>query len=265
MRKSILLFLLPFLFMQACQQESRQEKRSKSEAYSKAEQTLEKFYEYLIDAKMQKANEMLSLEGETFEMPGNAPVQSYEIIDKRVLSEEEAQIMEMRTDPQEGDVMLEVKQNYVGGNHHIYTYWLREIQGQYKIIDYESWLMEGYQQKLSLDTFVDEVERMVFKEGATQWYVESEITGFHVKDYMFTAKKGQKMTIKLNSDDPYTRFGLFIQRDKQSLNSLRIFAGKNEWNGKVPMDGDYRVRVYLKKKEAKKEHKANYSLFVEII
>lgn len=263
--KPLVISIFLLFFTTACQKDSGQQGNSETVAFSKAEQTIEKFYDYLVNAKMEEAGELLALKEGTFEMPGNAPVERFEIIDKRLLSQEEAEVMEKRIDPKKDDVMLEVKQYYVGGEHHIYTYWLRRIEDEYKIIDYESWRMEGYEKKIALDSFVDEVERMVLKEGANQWYIESEIKGFHVKDYRFSANKGQKMTIRLNSDDPYTRFGMFLQRDETTLNSMKIFKGKKEWEGKVPRDGEYRIRVYLKKKEAKKEHTSHYSLFVEII
>lgn len=78
--------------------------------------------------------------------------------------------------------------------------------------------------------------KISFAGGANQTTVTGKVGGKAVREYVVTAKEGQTLTLKLDSDQQAATFGVYSNRGE-------IVSDLKEWSAKLHRDGDYKIRV----------------------
>jgi hypothetical protein len=105
-------------------------------------------------------------------------------------------------------------------------------------------------------------ERVHFKAGASSATITGTIKGDQTIDYLLGAKAGQTMSVSLKSNNASNYFNVL-----PPASDMAIFIGStsgNDFTGALPVDGDYRVRVYLMRNAARRNETAQYTLNVGI-
>jgi hypothetical protein len=101
-----------------------------------------------------------------------------------------------------------------------------------------------------------------FKKGADQATIQGQIKGRETTDYVLRAQAGQTMTVNLKTRHPALYFNVLPPGSEEA-----IFIGQvtgSNFEGKLPQEGDYRVRVYLVRAAARRQESAKYTLSVKI-
>jgi hypothetical protein len=101
-----------------------------------------------------------------------------------------------------------------------------------------------------------------FKKGASQATIKGQIKGRQTIDYVLGARAGQTMTVNLKTKHTAAYFNVLPPGSEEA-----IFIGQSSgshFEGKLPQDGDYRVRVYLVRAAARRQETAKYTLTVKI-
>jgi hypothetical protein len=109
---------------------------------------------------------------------------------------------------------------------------------------------------------VDEQRRVHFEPGASSATIKGQIKGDDGVDYVLGAKAGQTMNVSLKSSNASNYFNVLPPGSDAA-----IFIGStsgNDFTGALPVDGDYRVQVYLMRSAARRNETANYTLTVGI-
>lgn len=101
-----------------------------------------------------------------------------------------------------------------------------------------------------------------FKKGSSQATIQGQIKGRETIDYVLGARAGQTMTVTLKTKHTALYFNVLPPGSEEA-----IFVGQtsgSHFEGKLPKDGDYRVRVYLVRAAARRDESAKYTLTVKI-
>ena len=106
-------------------------------------------------------------------------------------------------------------------------------------------------------------ERIQFKKGASSAIVEGRIKGYQLVDHLFSARQGQPANISLATQHTGTYFNILAPGQTEDA----FFDGstsQNQFEGVLPQDGTYRVRVYMVRAAARRNETASYRLEVAI-
>jgi hypothetical protein len=106
-------------------------------------------------------------------------------------------------------------------------------------------------------------ERIQFKKGASSAIVEGRIKGRQSVDYLVSARKGQSANISLGTPHGATYFNILAPGQTE----VAFFNGstsQNQFEGLLPENGTYRVRVYMMRSAARRNETASYRLEVII-
>jgi hypothetical protein len=106
-------------------------------------------------------------------------------------------------------------------------------------------------------------ERVQFKKGASSAIVNGRIRGYEVIDYLVTAQQGQYANISLATRHTATYFNLLAPGQTE----VAFFNGstsENLYEGNLPADGGYRIRVYMMRSAARRNEVADYRLEIAI-
>ena len=95
----------------------------------------------------------------------------------------------------------------------------------------------------------DVTKRVVFPKGKTSVAYKGKLqriyTGYD--SYIFRAKKGQTLSVKLATTDPGAILAIYETKvlgpteDTILGNDMKL----REWSGKLPVNGEYEVQVYV--------------------
>ncbi len=102
-------------------------------------------------------------------------------------------------------------------------------------------------------------ERVRFSKGANSAVVESSIKGYQVVDYVLGAREGQYMNVSMATRHTSTYFNILAPGE----NEVAMFngsLGQNQYEGILPRDGDYKIRVYMMRSAARRNEVAKYRL-----
>ncbi|MFZ2089739.1 MAG: hypothetical protein WAU47_14300 [Desulfobaccales bacterium] len=102
-----------------------------------------------------------------------------------------------------------------------------------------------------------------FKKGASQATIKGHIKGRETIDYVLRAQAGQTMTVNLKTSHPAAYFNVL----PPGSNNEAIFTGQvagPHFEGKLPKDGDYTIRVYLMPSAARRHESAKYTLTIKV-
>jgi len=105
-------------------------------------------------------------------------------------------------------------------------------------------------------------QRVQFPPGSSGTRIDGQITGDTIRDYLLWAKAGQTIRLTLDTDNSAAYFNLMRGSDPAAIH-IGSTAG-NQYEGILPEDGDYRIRVYLMRSAARRNESADYTLAVNI-
>jgi len=101
-----------------------------------------------------------------------------------------------------------------------------------------------------------------FPEGKSGTTLQGKLTGDETVDYTLKAAAGQSMVATLKSSNASAYFNVLPPGSEAA-----IFIGStsgNRFEGKLPADGTYTLRVYLMRSAARRGEKASYTLEVAV-
>src|ERR1041384_7620848 len=107
-------------------------------------------------------------------------------------------------------------------------------------------------------------ERIHFGAGKASATRKGRIRGYDARDYVLNAAAGQTMSVKLASSSPFAYFSVFDKAKMDELETDPRPSEVTEWSGVLPRSGDYVVRVYLVRAEARRHGVAAFTLTVSI-
>lgn len=102
-------------------------------------------------------------------------------------------------------------------------------------------------------------ERVRFERGATSAVVESSITGYDIVDYVLGAGEGQYMNVSMATDNTASYFNILAPGEDE-VAMFNGSLGENQYEGRLPESGDYKVRVYMMRSAARRNEVANFRL-----
>ncbi len=85
--------------------------------------------------------------------------------------------------------------------------------------------------------------RVTFAAGASSASITGSITGDEIRDFIFGARGGQTMEVRFTADTTSADFHILPPGSDPTALDLGS-PGAAAWSGKLPYDGDYRVRVF---------------------
>lgn len=106
------------------------------------------------------------------------------------------------------------------------------------------------------------IEEVRFAKGSSSATLQGHIKGYQTIDYTLRARAGQTMQVSLATRHGANYFNVLPPGTEEAL-----FVGStsgNEWTGPLPIDGEYRIRVYLMRSAARRNEQADYSLTVAV-
>ncbi|KDM89876.1 hypothetical protein [Photobacterium galatheae] len=106
-------------------------------------------------------------------------------------------------------------------------------------------------------------EQVQFNKGTSGTVVEDTIKGYEVVDYVLNAREGQHMNVSMATKNTATYFNIMAPGE----NEAAMFNGSvngNQFEGKLPANGDYKVRVYMMRSAARRNEVADYRLEIII-
>ena len=105
-------------------------------------------------------------------------------------------------------------------------------------------------------------ERVSFHAGASSATIKGSIKGYETIDYVLGAKAGQTMSVTLKTNNGANYFNVLAPGSDAAI-AIGTNLG-NAWTGTLPVDGDYRIRVFLMRSAARRNEVAAYTLAVGI-
>ena len=102
-------------------------------------------------------------------------------------------------------------------------------------------------------------ERVQFHKGANSATIEAQIKGYETVDYVLGAKQGQSMNVSMATDNGANYFNIIAPGETD----VAMFVGStsgNQYEGRLPASGDYKVRVYMMRSAARRDEVAKYRL-----
>lgn len=107
------------------------------------------------------------------------------------------------------------------------------------------------------------IKEIQFARGASTATVKGNISGYHYVDYRLSAGAGQKMKVSLQVSNRANYFNLL---PPESTDAAMFIAGAGDtvFDGLLPDDGSYTIRVYLMRSAARRKESSNYTLSVSI-
>jgi hypothetical protein len=92
-------------------------------------------------------------------------------------------------------------------------------------------------------------ERVKFLKGTSSATVKGSILGYDYKDYLVKAGADQTLSLALKSNNTYNYFVVFSPEEGAD----NLVNESTEWTGKLPMTGDYKIRVFLMRAGARRK------------
>lgn len=106
------------------------------------------------------------------------------------------------------------------------------------------------------------VERVGIEPNAEPSTLSASVQGYDVVDYLVAGERGQRMTIGFEADNPHSHFNVLPPGSTVSLFTGRLSG--NHYEGILPADGDYRIRIYLTRAAARQNETAAYRVRIRL-
>ncbi|MTI32481.1 hypothetical protein [Xanthovirga aplysinae] len=318
MKRSTVIFLVALLFLFSCK---KKEKAVKEESPYQREQMVtperqpepaqemvpEKSPERtLMDAfdaltgNQEKAKELAGIEGEDVPWNASKEVESYEILDQKTLNTEDVEKLHSyswKPDLEVGDEQIDVKFEYEGNKSQISHLFLREEDGQWKVIAWRKGTLEGEPQAYTYkrrkktpelspepvivvipetpyEDMMEELEEAYYtkpeEEVAKPYYdlVVEERDEFLSKSGDIEGYERDKYYIRSNSDDK-AKIAVKSKPKGALVSVYEVENGSREglhskpqkyWSGQLDNNTEYEVEVSNNSKNAKKGKMTDYDL-----
>ena len=106
------------------------------------------------------------------------------------------------------------------------------------------------------------IERVQFKKGSTSAVIKGQVKGYSDVDYLVQAGAGQTITVSLKVSNRMNYFNVLPPGSKD----VAMYAAQTgeDFNGVLPTDGDYTIRVYLIRAAARRNESSKYTLTVSV-
>ncbi|WBU57168.1 SH3 domain-containing protein [Paracoccus sediminicola] len=107
---------------------------------------------------------------------------------------------------------------------------------------------------------------IIFPVGETGTRIEGSIAGREVADFALTARKGQTLSVRMETDNPTSYFNIFAPGATPGEDEA-IFIGSTaglEATLTMPAEGSYLIRAYLMPSAGRRGETANYTLAVSV-
>jgi hypothetical protein len=105
-------------------------------------------------------------------------------------------------------------------------------------------------------------EVIQFEAGTSAKTIKGTVKGYEVVDYVVSARAGQTMTVTLKSDKASNYFNVTSKGDDSAIYNGSLDG--NSYTGVLPKDGDYIIRVYMMRNDARRNKTASYTLTTAI-
>lgn len=102
-----------------------------------------------------------------------------------------------------------------------------------------------------------------FAKGASSATIKGTVKGYDTMDYRLRANAGQTMSVTMKASNDGAYFNVLPPGSKDVAIHIGSTNG-NDWTGTLDQGGEYTIRVYLMRNEARRGVKANYTLNVGI-
>jgi hypothetical protein len=107
------------------------------------------------------------------------------------------------------------------------------------------------------------VKAVKFAKGNSAATLKGRITGYNYVDYQLRAGAGQKIQASLKASNGANYLNLLPPGSVDAAMYVGQ-TGDNRFEGLLPDDGVYTLRVYLMRSEARRKHSSDYTLTVSV-
>jgi len=107
-------------------------------------------------------------------------------------------------------------------------------------------------------------ETVKFKKGEEQATIKGHVKGNETIDYMVRANAGQTMVVTFKTSNSMAYFNVLPPGSETALFVGSADVSGERFQGELPTDGDYAIRVYLMRAAARRNESAQYSLDVSV-
>jgi len=115
--------------------------------------------------------------------------------------------------------------------------------------------------------YAAESERTVkpvhFAKGSSDTVIKDSILGYHTIDYQFRAAAGQTLKVSLQTANGANYFNI-LPPGSVDVAMYNASTGGNRFEGLLPYDGVYSVRIYLMRSAARRNERAYFSLAIDV-
>jgi hypothetical protein len=101
-----------------------------------------------------------------------------------------------------------------------------------------------------------------FPKGKTGTTMKGKLKGDQTVDYKLRAAAGQSMVVVFQSSNPSAYFNVL-----PPVSDMALFVGStsgNRYEGTLPADGTYTIRLYLMRSAARRNESTTYTLDVSV-
>lgn len=105
-------------------------------------------------------------------------------------------------------------------------------------------------------------ERLRFDPGETSTEIRDHVSGYESVDYLLRARSGQQLTVALRSPNRDIHFDVLAPGSDEPM-----FTGSREGSSldtRLPLSGDYRIRIYLARHAGRPERRGRFNLAVSV-
>jgi hypothetical protein len=105
-------------------------------------------------------------------------------------------------------------------------------------------------------------ETVRFAKGASEATIAGRLQGDQTVDYVVGAKAGQRLAVALKKTNPQTYFNVLPPGSEDV--AMHVGQDGGAFQGVLPDDGDYTVRVYLMRAAARRNERSEYTLTIGV-
>ena len=102
-------------------------------------------------------------------------------------------------------------------------------------------------------------QRVRFKKGTNSAVINGTIKGYQTIDYVVAGRKGETAKVSLTTKAKDTYFNILAPGQKEAA-LFNSSLSQNLYEGALPEDGDYRIRVYMRRPDARRNESATFKL-----
>lgn len=108
-----------------------------------------------------------------------------------------------------------------------------------------------------------QVQSVQFAPGSSSTVIKGSIHGYHYIDYQLRAAAGQTLKISLQTANGANYFNI-LPPGSVDVAMYNASTGGNRYEGLLPDDGVYSIRVYLMRSAARRNERADFSLSIGV-